>query len=411
MLQAGVMEDGCYTPTYSGTPQGGIVSPILSNVVLHELDCWMEDHLDANPAPESDQERYARHNPTYTHLQYRITYIRSCLDGNRPISKSTSPEKLRQELRDKLRLRQAEPCYLPRKVVYYSRFADDFVVVLCHHSKQEAKQMKSTMAAWMHTELGLTLNVDKTHITHWRKRLRFLGYDLEGRRNRNGTGWLHLGVPREAFRNVVARIRKATTYPQAPEFDVFTNVNAVARGWSNYYRYAHNISSNGSKLTTIVFWRTMHYLGKKRRRSVAALMRKRSGRDPKTGCKTLFTSHPGTSPTPESRYYLWHKSPQRLSLVSATARHVQDKQAFIDTNWAKGHSQHKRLETREKANHQCQSCGKTDLDLFVHHPHRLSKVKPVKRGKGNVAQSGMQQQTKLLCYSCHLAHHHGSLCQ
>jgi group II intron reverse transcriptase/maturase len=411
MLQAGVMEAGHFKPTYSGAPQGGIASPVLSNVVLHELDSWMEDQLGTNPPPESSQERYVRHNPVYTRLQSRINYIRSCLDGKRPISKRTSPEELRQKLREKLHLRRYEPCYLPRKVIYYTRFADDFLVVLCHHSKEETKQIKAAMTTWMHTELGLTLNQDKTHITHWRKSLRFLGYELQGHRNRNGTPWLHLGVPREALRSVVAKIQRATAYPQAPEYDVFTNVNAVARGWSNYYRYAHNISSMGSKLTSIIFWRTIHYLGKKRRRSVATLVRRRVGHHPKTGCKALFTYKPGTPSIPENRYYVWHKTPQRLSIASRTARHVQDKQAFTNTNWAKGHSQHKRLETREKANHQCQSCGKTDADLFVHHPHRLSKVKPVKKGNRNAAQSGMQQQTKLLCYSCHLAHHHGRFCQ
>jgi hypothetical protein len=85
----------------------------------------------------------------------------------------------------------------------------------------------------MQTELGLTLNQDKAHIIHWRKSFRFLGYDLEGHQNRNGTPWLHLGVPREALRSVVVKIQRATAYPQAPEYDVFTNVNAVTRGWSN----------------------------------------------------------------------------------------------------------------------------------------------------------------------------------
>jgi RNA-directed DNA polymerase len=201
MLQAGVMEAGHFKPTYSGAPQGGIASPVLSNVVLHELDSWMEDQLGTNPPPESSQERYVRHNPVYTRLQSRINYIRSCLDGKRPISKRTSPEELRQKLREKLHLRRYEPCYLPRKVIYYTRFADDFLVVLCHHSKEETKQIKAAMTTWMHTELGLTLNQDKTHITHWRKSLRFLGYELQGHRNRNGTPWLHLGVPREALRS------------------------------------------------------------------------------------------------------------------------------------------------------------------------------------------------------------------
>jgi hypothetical protein len=110
---------------------------------------------------------------------------------------------------------------------------------------------------------------------------------------------------------------------------------------------------------------------------MATLMCRRSGRHPKTGCKALFTYKPGTPSIPENRYYVWHKTPQRLSIASRTARHVQDKQVFIDTKWAKGQYQHKRMETREKANHQCQSFGKTDTDLFVHHPHRLSKIKTV----------------------------------
>jgi hypothetical protein len=296
-------------------------------------------------------------------------------------------------------------------VVYFSRFADDFVVVLCHHSKQEAKRMKTTIAAWMHTQLGLTLNQDKTHITHWRKSYRFLGYELEGRQNRNGTPWLHLGVPREALRSVVARIKRATAYPQAPEYDVFNNVNAVARGWSNYYRYAHNISSIGSKLTTITFWLTLHYLGQKRRRSLTKLMRKHYDHHPKTACKALFVYKPGTPPITDNRFYLWHKAPSRLSLASMTTRYVQDQHAFIDTNWASGYSLHKRLETRELANHHCQNCGSTDVDLFVHHPNRLRNVKQAKRGSRNTAISGMTQHTKLLCYSCHLAHHHGSFRQ
>jgi hypothetical protein len=280
--------------------------------------------------------------------------------------------------------------------------------VLCHHAKREAEEMKTTIAEWMHTELGLTLNQEKTHITHWRKRIRFLGYDLEGRRNRKGTRWLHLSVPREALRSVVDKIKQATAYPQAPEYDVFANVNAVVRGWSNYYRYAHNISSIGSKLTTIVFWRTLHYLGKKRRRSLTKLMRKHYDRHPKTTCKTLFIDKPGKPPSADNRYYLWHKAPSRLTMFSFEASCVQDQQSFINTTWAKGHSQQKRLETREMANYQCQGCGTTDVDLFVHHPNRLSKAKQVIKNQRTVAQSGMMQQTKLLCYSCHLAHHHGN---
>jgi hypothetical protein len=300
-----------------------------------------------------------------------------------------------------------QPRSLPRRVVYYTRYADDFVVLLCNTSKEEARQLKAAMAKWLQESLGLTLHQDKTLVTHWSKQLRFLGYHLEGRANPSGTKWLHLSVPKEAVRNIVAKIKRATAYPQAPAYDVFRNVNAVARGWMNYYRYAHNNNVIGGKLSMVIYWQTAHYLGKKYRCSIAKVMRKYYGRDSKTGCKALFVYRPGQTPSPKSRYSIWHKTPRRLTFSSSTVRAVQDQQAYIDTGWAKGRSIHKRLETRAAANDTCQSCGAAGVPLFVHHPNRLREAKRVKKGAGHVAASGAEQQTKLLCRSCHTTHHHG----
>jgi len=85
-----------------------------------------------------------------------------------------------------------------------------------------------------------------------------------------------------------------------------------------------------------------------------------------------------------------------------------DKQAYVNSNWAKGHSQQKKLETQAKAGLQCQSCGASGVMLYVHHPNRLARVKRVKKGMGHVAQSGMEQETVLLCRNYHLSHHHFS---
>jgi hypothetical protein len=405
MLQAGVMEAGSFARSFSGTPQGGIASPILANIVLHELDTWLETQMEVNPSPETSQSLNARSNPEYMRLHYRIMDIQRYLDGKRPMPKQATPEGLRAEMREKLRLRRLQPRSLPRKVTYYSRYADDFVVLLCNASKAEALQLKTAIAEWMQFHLGLRLNQEKTHITHWQEKVRFLGYELQGRKNRNGTGWLNLGIPKDAVRNVVAKVQQATRYPQAPEYDVFQNINAVARGWSNYYRYAHNNNVTGGKLSLVIYWLTVHYLGKRHHRSIAKVMKGHYARDPKTGCKGLYVYRPGKPPNIENRCFIWHKTLPRRPLGLAWTGDVQDTQPYVDRGWAHGRSQHKKLETQERAAHKCESCGISGVTLYVHHPNRLANAKRVKKGLANVAQSGMEQETILLCRVCHTAYH------
>jgi group II intron reverse transcriptase/maturase len=407
IIKAGVMEQGRHQRTYSGVPQGGVASPILTNVVLHELDMWLETQIRANPPAQTTAELNARKNPEYMRLSSRITDLRRYLDGKRPIPKGKDRPLLRQELREKMAARRQLPCYLPRRVIYYTRFADDFLIVLCHSSKNEARQLKQQLSGWLKTQLGLHLNADKTLITHWTDSLRFLGYQLQGRRDARGTPWLHLSVPPEAVQSLVTRIKQATKYPQAPEFDVFQNVNALVRGWTNYYRFAHTSNKVAGRIITIVFWRSLHYLGQKHRRSLRKMMRRRYVRNPKTGCMTLFVQRPGAKSTGDPRYYLWHKRPKRLSLMSSALPTISDKQPYLNTNWGSGHSQSDRLEALAQADHSCQSCRRNDLPLVLHHPNRLRNVKRVQKGYGHVARSGADQPGKVLCHPCHLVHHHG----
>ena len=91
-------------------------------------------------------------------LHYCIMDIRRKLEGKLPMPKNATPEGLRQERQEKLRLRSLQPRLLPRKVTYYVRYADDFAIFLCDASKEEAEQMKTAVAEWMKANLNLTLN-------------------------------------------------------------------------------------------------------------------------------------------------------------------------------------------------------------------------------------------------------------
>lgn len=396
-LAAGVMEDGKVNATYSGTPQGGIASPILANIVLHEFDQWICMELEANPAKENQRSYYKRQTKAYLNLTARIKYRRHQLKtGQIPAGKIASQVKAElEELEDK---RDHTLPSVPRKAIYYVRYADDFLVLLSGATKEEARTLKERMGQWLQEHLGLTLSEEKTLITHVSEKLRFLGYNVQGISNPNGTRWARLSIPVETQRELVERLKAATRYFQAPELDVFTNVNALMRGWCNYYRFASNAANRMQRLTGVVFWRTASYLSRKHDFSTRKVIRKRYAVDPTSGRKALFTIKPDGS-----RYFIWNQKPKSIS-IRCSQGSAEDHRPYISTMWANGNSIEKKAQLVHQANGKCEKCGRSDVPLIGHHPKRLRHAAP---GTANSAKSGYEQPGKLLCGTCHKKHHHG----
>ena len=400
MLQAGVMEGFRYERTYSGTPQGGLCSPILTNAVLHEFDCWLEDHWGANPPPLTAKQQQARQNPEYARHKRNLVRWRAQLNGRIPLGRQT-PDGLKRKIKEALAARQRVPCNLPRRIIQFCRFADDYVVIMGGYAKAEAQQLKQAMAEWLQENLGLTQHPTKTRITHWTETFRFLGYDLRGQRNLNGTHWLKLTIPPEAERDLKQRVKRLCGYTQIPETDLFMSVNALMRGWTQYYRYANNASNRFGYLTGVVFWLTAHFLGRKHRCSIKKMMRLHYGTDPQTGKRALYITRPN-----DKRLFIWNKPPQRRSVLTGQV-YARDVQPVTMTSWAGGYSYEQRLDLQHQSQNRCQKCGKECTTPIVHHPNRLAKRPHRKLGPANVIQSAQEQQVKILCPECHLQHHPG----
>ena len=398
MLKAGVMEQGNIMPTYSGTPQGGLASPILCNIVLHEFDSWLEDHWQANPTRLTAQQQAARANPEYARHKRNLVRWRAQLAGRIPMGRQTL-EGLRTKIKEALAARKQIPSVLPRRMISYCRYADDYVLVLCQHSKTEAQHLKAELEQWLQEKLGLTQHPEKTQITHWDQRFRFLGYDLRGQGNSNGTRWLRLSIPPEKERELKAKVKRLCGYTQIPELDLFTSVNAILRGWANYFRYAHNAPQRFRYLTGVVYWLGAHFLGRKHRRSIKRMMRTAYGVDPTSGKQALYTTGDNGK-----RVFMWNQPPKRCSVFSQVVK-AKDVEPLPITGWAEGRSYEQRMEVTNRSEQRCEHCGAPSETLIVHHPNRLGKRPKRKLGPANVITSGQEQQVKLICSECHKQHH------
>lgn len=182
-LKAGYVENWKYNKTYSGTPQGGIVSPILANIYLNELDQKFNEIKRRFDEPR--ETRYEK-TPRYREMDNEMKKISYWIDH-------TEDKEKRKELIRKYKALKKElhtiPCHpQTHKKFTFVRYADDWLVGVCG-TKEECIALKAEIAGFLNKELNLTLSEEKTLITHSSQKVRFLGYDICVRRNQEVKGY------------------------------------------------------------------------------------------------------------------------------------------------------------------------------------------------------------------------------
>jgi group II intron reverse transcriptase/maturase len=241
MLKAGYLEDWEYHDTLSGVPQGGIVSPILSNIYLDKLDKFVEQEL----IPQYTRGAHRKRNPEYHRISVRLARARQ--RGDRAAAR---------ELARRLRaLPSQDPVDPGYRRLQYIRYADDHILGYIG-PKAEAEQIKAKLAAFLRETLRLELNAAKTLITHGRTTpARFLGYDIivqhcdtkrtGGRRAANGK--IALRVPPDVVKAQCARYRQhgkpwhRPRLQNLPDYDIVRIYGAEYRGVINYYLLAQDV--------------------------------------------------------------------------------------------------------------------------------------------------------------------------
>ena len=403
-LKAGYMEDWKYHETYSGCPQGGIISPILANIYLNELD----RHV-MKIKKEFDVATKARYTPEYTKLVGLRQRLHNKIKNSNGIEREKLIEEYKTATAQMLKL-PAKQC--DDKKIKYVRYADDFLIAV-NGNRQDCEKIKQELTKFISTTLKMELSQEKTLITHSNTPARFLGYDVRVRRDqqikpkgkfktRSMNNKVELSIPfkdkieKFLFSNGIVKQRsdngklEPIHRPQLlnrTDVEIVTIYNAELRGICNYY----GLASNFNKL--IYFNYLMEYsclkplAGKHRSKvsKIRAMYKDGTGKwavpyETKTGIKKMYFAN-----------YADCKGKKFTDIVPQTAKNYSHD---VTT-----------LESRLKAKI-CEVCGCTESDRYeIHHVNKVKNLKG--KSEWEKIMIAKRRKTIVVCHKCHMAIHHG----
>jgi len=433
-LNAGYLEEWTYHKTYSGTPQGGIISPILANIYLNELDKYVEQIQDTfnkgsyQSIPVTSEYRKAtRIRRMFNEWMDKIKLDES--GAHEHIKNKEFKGLLREKKKIKLQqintIEVKQHAYKHRfQKLCYLRYADDFIIGIIGN-KTSAENVRDKINDFLADSLKLELSQEKTLITYSANKAKFLSYEISVyKRNliqkakaltgnkelrAEGKGQIRLTmskniVPRklielDVIRDINAKTWKAkrnTKIINNSDLEIIDIYNEQIRGLYNYFRLANNVTIELNKFYYIMKWSMFHTFAGKYKSTISKMLRKyRIGNTTEFGVSYLTKQ--GTKIR-----MLYHDGFKRNQFVEQSE---ENSKVDYKPNMYKFMGRNE-LEKRILAN-KCEYCGK-ETQCQVHHVNAMKNI----RNKNNplyVLMSARNRKTINLCPECHLKQRKGEI--
>ena len=412
-LKAGYIEDWVYHKTYSGTPQGGIISPILANIYLDKLDKYMQEYI-----LKFNKGKDRKRNPEYRKLEVKR---RNLVEKLKKAESKADKDVILAEIRQVEIERRDVPYSLPMDESYkrlqYVRYADDFLIGVIG-SRKDCETIKKDIAEFLYAKLGLELSQEKTLITHGQEKAHFLGYsiyvrksnlpkkDKLGRMVRNYGGRIVLEVESSTIRDKLLSLKAMEiTYVDGKEIwkakarysmkdsddlEILRTYNSEIRGFYNYYSVANNSSIINSFKYIMEYSMYKTYATKYRTTKHNMIEKYRINKD--FGVK--YKAKDGK----EKICLFYNEGFKRKDINrNAGVDNVTDKRLYLGrTNLIQ------RLEAGK-----CELCGAENVPIEIHHVRKLKDLNGKKFWeKFMIAR---KRKTLALCHKCHVDLHNGRL--
>ena len=410
-LKAGYVEDWTFHNTYSGTPQGGIVSPILANIYLDKLDKYVKEyiqHFDKGTKRRPGKES----NNLANERKRTVRKLKKVKDGTEKAALVARLKAIEQERAAFPNGDEMDESYRRLK---YIRYADDFILGVIG-SKEEAQRIKEDIKSFLSASLALELSEEKTLITHTGKSAKFLGYEItvtrDNHQRRDVRGCLRRTYGKRVRLNVsMATLRdklleygameiklrngKEVWKPKCrsglifnDDLEILDRYNRETVGFCNYYLIANNcvVLHNFRYIMEYSMYKT--FAGKYR--STVRKINK------KYRLNKLFTVKYEQKGVIKSRTFYKTSFKRRTTAFNGSC----DIEPYSIADVSRTN-----LTDRLKAE-KCELCGATGK-LIMHHVRNLKDLK----GKESWERlmSARKRKTIALCPSCHRLRHLGKV--